>query len=181
MRLSSGAQLFIVEFGLAQALRYQASTETYVLTTTGVRIENTLTAASLSGGVDAALFNTVSPCSEKAAPTKGNRVYLYKGTGLLPENLADVFTIDSTADIPANAIAPFAVATLENRSTGSWEYAFGYVPDDNYTLAFACNTAADDAVEYNGLVIPLPTNQTYEITLSKAQKGVCNLTGSAGC
>lgn len=182
MRLASGTQAFTVEFGLAQALQYQALTETYVLTTTGVRIENNRTAASLSGSIDTALFDTVSPCNEKNPPDKGNRVYLYKGTGLLSENLADVFTIDSTTAIPANAIAPFAVATLLiDEPTGNWEYVFGYIPAGSYTIAFSCNTGADDAVEYNALVIPLPINQKYEITLSEGQRGVCNLKESARC
>lgn len=185
MQLSSGQQPFTVEFGLAQALQYEALSDTYLLTTNGVRIENNLTAATLSGAVDPALFNTVSPCSEKDTPVKGNRVYLYKDTGLPPENLADVFTSDSTTPIPANAIAPFAVASMAQSLTGNWEYTFGYIPHGGYTIAFACNTETDDAVEYNGLTvtIPLPTNQQYEITLIEGDKGVCNLTltEDAGC
>jgi hypothetical protein len=182
MQLSSGEQPFTVEFGLAQALQYEASSDTYLLTTNGVRIENNLKAATLSGTIDSVLFDSVSPCNEKSPPTKGNRVYLYKGSSLLPENLADVFNIGSTTTIPANAIAPFAVASIaENTFTGNWEYAFGFIPAGTYTIAFACNTAADDAVEYNGLTIPLPINQKYEITLTEAQKGVCNLKESARC
>jgi hypothetical protein len=182
MQLSSGEQPFTVEFGLAQALQYEASSGTYLLTTNGVRIENNLKAATLSGIIDSVLFDSVSPCNEKSPPTKGNRVYLYKGSNLVSENLADVFNIGSITTIPANAIAPFAVASMaENKFTGNWEYAFGFIPAGSYTIAFACNTAADDAVEYNGLTIPLPINQKYEITLTEAQKGVCNLKESARC
>jgi hypothetical protein len=182
IQLASGNQPFTVEFGLAQALQYRALTETYLLTTNGVRIENNLTAATLSGTVDSALFDTVSPCSEKDFPEKGNRIYLYRGLSLLEENLADVFTTQSTETIPENAIAPFAVASMAlNDFTDSWEYSFGYIPAGSYTIAFACNTEADDAVEYNGLDIPLPIDQKYEITLSEAQKGVCNLAEGASC
>lgn len=183
IQLAAGNQSFTVEFGLAQALQYEALTDTYLLTTNGVRIENNLTAARLSGTVDDALFNSVTPCSAKNPPTKGNRVYLYKGTSLLAENLADVFTSGSVTPIPANAIAPFAVASLVvNTNTGNWDYALGFIPKGSYTIAFACDTAADDAVEYNGLTIPLPTNQKYEITLTEAQKGVCNLSvGASSC
>ena len=180
IQLSSGKRAFTVEFGLAQALQYEASSDTYLLTTNGVRIENNQTAATLSGTVDSALFNSVSPCNEKGTPTKGNRVYLYKGSNLLPENLADVFNSDSITTIPANAIAPFAVASMASSGTPvSWTYTFGFVPPGSYTIAFSCNTAADDAVEYNGLAIPLPSNQKYEITLTEAQKGECNLRPSA--
>ena len=182
MQLASGKQTFTVEFGLAQALQYEASSDTYLLTTNGVRIENNLKAATLSGTVDSTLFNSVSPCSAKETPTKGNRVYLYKGSNLLSENLADVFNSDSTTPIPANAIAPFAVASMTSSgSPVSWTYTFGFIPAGSYTIAFACNTEADDAVEYNGLTIPLPSNQKYEITLTEEQKGVCNLGASASC
>jgi hypothetical protein len=182
IQLASGNQPFTVEFGLAQALQYDASKDTYLLTTDGVRIEDNLTAAKLSGTVDSTLFDSVSPCSEKSSPTKGNRVYLYTGTGLLEENLADVFTTQSTETIPENAIAPLAVASMvQDEFTDNWQYSFGFIPADSYTIAFACNTEADDAVEYNGLVIPLPINQKYEVTLSEAQSGTCNLSEDASC
>lgn len=182
IQLASGNQPFTVEFGLAQALQYIESTDTYLLTTDGVRIEDNLKAARLSGTVDSNLFDSVSPCSEKNPPTQGNRVYLYQGIGLLDENLADVFTSQSTETPPDNAIAPFAVASMaQDTFTGNWQYAFGFIPADRYTIAFACNTAADDAVEYDGLVIPLPINQTYEITLSEGQSGTCNLSEDASC
>ena len=180
IQLDSGSQTFTVEFGLAQALEYNASTDTYVMTTNGVRIENNTTAARLSGTVDSALFNSVTPCSQKTVPTKGNRVYLYDGTGLLEENLADVFTSQSANTIPDNAIAPFAVASMViDDFTDNWKYSFGFVPAGRYTIAFACDTEADNAVNYDGLTIPLPIDQKYEITLSEAQNGVCNL-GEAG-
>lgn len=180
--LSSGAQPFTVEFGLAQALQYETVPETYLLSNTGVRIADNLKSATLAGTVDRTLFNTVVPCSEKADPLKGNRVYLYTGGNLLAENLADVFTSASTVQPPTNAVAPFAVASMAlNSLTGFWEYAFGYIPAGTYTIAFACNTASDDSVQYNALSIPLPNNQKYDITLSEAQNGVCNLTTGASC
>ena len=182
MLLSSGQQAFTVEFGLAQALQYQESTGTYLLTNTGVRTEDNQSAARLSGTVDDSLFNTVSPCNAKTDPEKGNRVYLYKGLNLRNENLADVFTTQSQTSIPANAIAPFAVASMaEDSLTGIWNYAFGYIPAGSYTIAFACNTEADDAVDYNGLTIPLPTGQKYEVTLSEGELTTCNLAEGASC
>jgi hypothetical protein len=182
LKLSSGKQAFTVEFGLAQALQFKSTTDGYLLTTTGIRIENNLTGASLSGTVESALFDTVSPCDEKNPPTAGNRVYLYQGIDLATGSLADVFTTGNTTTPPTNALAPFAVASLLQKSdTENWEYAFGYLPAGNYTLAFACDTAADDAVQYNGLLIPQPTNQLYNITLSEAKKSVCNLTAGGSC
>jgi Domain of unknown function (DUF4382) len=177
MQLSSGKQAFTVEFGLAQALQYQTATETYLLATNGIRIENNLTAATLSGQIDSTLFDTVSPCSAKNPPTSGNRVYLYKGIDLAQE-LADVFTSASVPTPPGNALAPFAVASL-NVTTRA--YAFGFLPAGDYTLAFACDTANDDAVVWNDLVIPLPIDQRYPITLSRGERAVCNLDEGASC
>jgi Domain of unknown function (DUF4382) len=177
MQLASGNQAFTVEFGLAQALQFQTATETYLLAPNGIRIENNLTGATLSGLVDSTLFDTVSPCSEKNPPTSGNRIYLYKGVDLA-QDLADVFTSASVPTPPGNALAPFAVASL-NETTG--EYAFGFLPAGDYTLAFACDTAEDDAVVWNDLTIPLPVDQVYQITLSRGEKAVCNLAEGASC
>ncbi len=177
MQLASGNQAFTVEFGLAQALQFQTATETYLLAPNGIRIENNLTGATLSGLIDSTLFDTVSPCSEKNPPTSGNRVYLYKGIDLA-QDLADVFTSASVPTPPGNALAPFAVASL-NATTR--EYAFGFLPAGDYTLAFACDTAEDDAVVWNDLTIPLPVDQVYPITLSRGERAVCNLAEGASC
>ena len=177
VQFASGNQAFTVEFGLAQALQFQTATDTYLLAPNGIRIENNLTGATLSGLIDSTLFDTVSPCSEKNPPTLGNRVYLYKGIDLA-QDLADVFTAASVPTPPGNALAPFAVASL-NETTR--EYAFGFLPAGNYTLAFACDTAEDDAVVWNDLTIPLPVDQVYRITLSRGERAVCNLAEGASC
>jgi hypothetical protein len=182
MRLSSGTEEFVVEFGLAQALQYQSTSQTYLLSNTGVRVENVETAASLSGQVDTALFDNVEPCRDKSVPESGNRVYLYSGAGLSVANLADVFTSASAPAAPANKIAPFAVASFtEDDETDNWKYVFGYLPAGEYTLAFACDTATDDPVNFNNLLIPLPSEQVHEITLSEAERAICDLEENRRC
>jgi hypothetical protein len=182
IELTGDEQVYTVEFGLAQSLQYQASDDNYLMTTDGIRLEDNALAASLSGRVDSDLFDTVSPCDAKEDPEQGNRIYLYEGSGLTDTQLADVFTSDSSTQIPDNALAPFAVASLvKNTLTGSWEYAFGFLPAGEYTMAFACDTADDDAVEFDDLVIPLPEDQVYEITLEEAQQSVCDLADGAKC
>jgi hypothetical protein len=182
-RLSSGSQAFSVEFSLAQALQYQSGSDQYLLATNGIRVENNKTDATLSGQIDSALFNGVSPCDQKSDPKKGNRLYLYNGkVGDEKGRLADVFTSGSSTTPPNDALAPFAVASLENNAlTGSWDYSFGYLPPGDYTLGFACDTEKDSAVEYNGLVIPLPEDQVYELTLSESERAQCNLAEGASC
>lgn len=174
MRLKSGSQKFVVEFALAQALRQQTSN--FLLTNTGIRVENTATAATLSGEVATSLFDFVSPCSEKTDPQAGNRVYLYQAS-TSTSRLGDVFTNATSAP---NVQAPFAVASLTG-SGNLWKYSFGYVPAGDYTMAFACNTQDDNSVTYDSLTIPLPTIQRYSITLSSGENDVCNLTDAASC
>lgn len=182
MSLSSSKEAFTVEFGLAQSLRFQSASDNYRLANEGIRVENTLTAAKLSGLVDSALFDGISPCDEKTDPEEGNRLYLYEGMGLDAKRLADVFTSSSDNRVPDNAIAPFAVASLvENAFTGNWEYAFGLVPEGDYTMVFACDTSADDSVDYDGLVIPLPEEQVYELTLSEQENAVCDVNDAVSC
>jgi len=182
MALGSGAQAFTVEFGLAQSLRFQSLADNYLLANDGIRVVNNADAASLSGRVDSTLFDTVSPCDQKDEPELGNRIYLYQGTGLSNAQLADVFTTDSSTDIPAGVQAPFAVAALlQNALTGSWEYAFGYLPAGDYTMAFACDTADDNSVEFDDLVVPLPADQVYEVSLAESEQATCDLNDDADC
>jgi hypothetical protein len=178
--LASGEQEYVIEFGLAQSLS-QPTTDTYQISTEGVRVQNVDTAAELSGQVDSSLFDTASPCDEKEDPEAGNRIYLYNTLNLEEQTLADVFTSASDSD-PGTAIAPFAVATLvQNSLTGNWEYAFGFLPSGNYTLAFACDTTDDDAINYNALSVPLPADQVYTITLEESEIRTCNITADVDC
>jgi hypothetical protein len=182
MRLDSGEESHTIEFSLAQSLRYRSSSDDYLLSDTGIRVEDNAVAASLSGRVDASLFNTVSPCDEKLDPVAGNRIYLYSGTGLGSADLADVFTSASATTVPDNVQAPFAVATMAaNTLTGNWEYVFGFLPAGDYTLALACNAEDDDAVDYDDISVPLPVGQRYEITLSEAELATCDMAVDANC
>ena len=182
IKLSGGEQVFTIEFGLAQSLQYQSIDDNYLLSTDGVRVEDNATAAGLSGRVDSGLFDTVSPCVEKTEPELGNRIYLYEGTGLSDDQLADVFTQSSSTIVPEDAVAPYAVATLvKNSLTGGWEYSLGFIPPGDYTLAFSCDTAEDDPVDYDELTVPLPLDQTYEITLSEGEQAVCDLIDGGTC
>ena len=182
LSLPSGEQIVAVEFALAQALEYQSDSQPYLLTTTGIRMQNHASSARLWGLIDRNLFDEVEPCSSKEDPTSGNRLYLYEGKGLEQRALADVYTAARADNVPPNAIAPFAVASIvQSRTTSEWEYAFGYLPDVDYTIALSCNTSTDNSITYEGLEIPLPTNQVYEVTLDTGARVQCNLTSNARC
>jgi len=180
--LSSGEQLFTVEFGLAQALQYQQGPDNYLLTTAGVRLVNNATAASLSGRVDSQLFDSVAPCDAKTDPEAGNRIYLYSSGPAPVADLADVFTSSSSTGVPAGKRAPYAVASMARDAlTGGWQYSLGYIAAGNYTLAFSCNAADDSPVNYDGIGIPLPKDQVYDITLDEGERAVCDLAPDATC
>ena len=96
--------------------------------------------------------------------------------------LGDVFTSNSSTTVPSDVVAPFAVASLvQNALTANWEYVFGFLPAGDYTLAFACNTAADDPVNFDDLVVPQPEAQVYPVTLTEGAAKVCDVTASGSC
>jgi hypothetical protein len=174
--LARGSQRYTIEFGLAHALRYRALDDSYRLTSAGIRVVDNDSAAGLIGEVDSALFDTVAPCRDKLEPSAGNRIYLYRGHDLPLESLADQFTLESEAQAPADAEPPYAVgALLETPLTGSWDYAFGYLPAGDYTLVFSCDSAADDPDEYDALTLPLPELQLYEVSLDAGATQRCDL------
>lgn len=180
--LPAGPAEYTVVFGLAQALQYRQGEDVYRLTTEGVRVVDDATAASLSGRVDDGLFDGVAPCDGKADPTSGNRVYLYPADTLATDPLADVFTADSANAIPDGARAPYAVAAMApDALTGRWQYAFGFVAPGSYTLAFSCDAAEDDPVDFDGIAIPLPVGQVQEIELAEGESGICDLAEDTSC
>jgi hypothetical protein len=179
---AKSVQAYTVEFSLAQSLRAEAAGTRYIMDTTGIRLENNATAASLSGRVEGSLFDAVSPCSEKTDPTRGNRIYLYDGAPQSSQRLGDVYTSNSSTPVPDNVVPPVAVASLVfNSVTASWEYVFGFLPAGDYTMAFACNTAADDSVNFDDLVVPQPDGQVYSLTLSEGTASVCDIKDGGSC
>ncbi len=182
IKVSSGEQAFTIEFGLGQSLLYSGGSGSYTLTTEGVRVVDNDSSATLSGSIDSALFDQVAPCDSKVDPEASNRLYLYQGINLGVDKLADVFTSASSTTPVDGAVAPFAVMVpIENSLTGSWEYAFGYLPAGDYTLAFSCDAVDDDPIDYDGLSVPLPVDQHYEINLGEGDSVVCNLASGASC
>jgi hypothetical protein len=180
--LDSGQGTITITFGLAQAIQPRQGSDDYLLATDGIRVQDNATSASLTGRVDSALFDTVAPCDAKEDPENGNRIYLYAASGLETGQAGDVFTSASRNDIPEGTVAPFAVATLtEDALTGRWQYALGFLPAGDYTLAFSCNAGEDDAVDYDGIQVPLPEEQSSELRLGEGASAVCDLDAAGSC
>jgi len=170
-----------VEFGLARALKFNANDDSYTLDEEGIVLVDETLASSLGGTVDEDLFDAVDECSVvDGDATVGNRVYLYEGTDLDREALADVFT--ANADNSAGRIAPYAASTLRDESLG-WQFTFGFLPSGNYTLAFSCNAEEDDARTIDDITVPLPDNQIIEVSLDTQQNIICrfNFEGEPSC
>ena len=180
--LSSGAGTVTITFGLARALQFREGNDDYLLTEDGIRVQDNAISASLTGRVDSTLFDTEAPCDTKEDPESGNRIYLYSAIDLDDDPLGDVFTTDSSNDVPDGTVAPYAVATLlEDGLTGAWQYALGFLPAGDYTLAFSCNADDDDPVNYDGIEVPLPVDQSSELNLLKGDSAVCDLDANGSC
>lgn len=176
-----GVQTFTIDFDLRQAMTYRVGPDDYILKPRGVHILDNATAAALTGEVDSSLFNTVSPCDSKTDPTLGNVLYLYQGHGLAVSDLADVYDpLASTTTVPGSAIAPYAADTPVQQPGGEWTYSFGFLPPGDYTLAFSCVAENDSPDDYDGLTLPLPTDQYVELTLDQGVSVACDLPISGG-
>ena len=182
MSVGAGVQTYTVEFALGQSLVYDANADNYELTNAGIQVVDNAVTTTIDGTVDPSLFDLEEPCQSKNDPLLGNRVYLYSGIGHATGNLADVYTSASATTVPEAAIAPFKTTrVLENSTFGRWEYIFAFVPAGDYTLVFSCDAEDDDPVDYDGISIPFPTDQVYELSLTAGTASTCNIATGASC
>jgi hypothetical protein len=65
--------------------------------------------------------------------------------------------------------------------TGGWQYSLGFIAAGDYTLAFACDAVDDNPVNYDGITIPLPEEQVYEISLDEGERDTCDLAPDTSC
>jgi hypothetical protein len=166
----SGDQTFILEFALRKAMTYNPGPDRYILKPRGVRIVEVDRGTTIEGFIDPGLFDDTSPCDVKADPFDGNVVYVYQGTGLDPGDFADDF--DPALDpIAADSyLEPFASEMVADDGN----YVFGYLPAGDYTLAFSCEAIDDDPEFDDGIVIPSPTNEFFEVSTSPGDRWACD-------
>ena len=175
---AGSVQTFTIDFNLRHALVYRTvgTGGSYILKPQSVDLVENASAAELSGTIDSSLFNSVTPCDAKAEPTAGNVVYLYSGHSLNESSLADVYDAElSATTIPDGAIAPYSSKSPVQQDAGGWKYDFGYLPAGDYTLVFSCDAASDSPEDYDGITLPLPTDQKVELTLEEGTASTCNL------
>ena len=104
-----------------------------------------LVSNDLSGSIEGTvkLKELISSSCSDFNPLTGNAVYLYEGFNIQPD------------DIGGTGPQPVTSALVKlNKSTGKFEYSFGFVPFGKYTAAFTCETdledlSADDALNFS--------------------------------
>lgn len=175
---ASGVYTYTLDFDLRQAMTYNPGPDRYILKPRGVRIISEELAGSLSGTIDENLFDTSYDCSIKDDPTKGNVVYLYQGDEITG-TLTDIFDPDLATGVPADAVRPYAAATVYyDDSNSSWRYFIGSLPAGAYTVAFSCNAEADAAESYDEITISLPSDAQATTTISAGQNATVNFVQS---
>lgn len=162
-----GAQTFVIEFNLTRSMTYNPTPVRYILKPRGVRVVDVEAAALVRG---AGLADLLADCDSEVSTNLANRVYLYEGHGLDVAKLGDAFDPEIDGSVPAGTVEPFVSGVLDEND----EYELAFVPSGDYTLAFSCHAAADDASLLDGIVIPAPENQLAEITLEAGDELVCD-------
>ncbi|MEW6996910.1 DUF4382 domain-containing protein [Colwelliaceae bacterium BS250] len=168
--VAGGVQRFTIHFDLRTALVENKNGQRYNLKPHGVTIVDNETVASLSGMVNVNLF-----CD--ADLNAGNFVYLYPGHDLTEEQLVDNYNpaVTQINTLPVNAVAPMystAVTMVTENEDVGYRYAFGFIPEGDYTVAFTCSGANDDEEQYDELMIANPTDQLEPVVLSNDEDKV---------
>ncbi|MEZ9490284.1 DUF4382 domain-containing protein [Vibrio breoganii] len=151
-----GTQGFTIEFDLRKSLAERGvdAKNGYILKPHGITIHDNTTVARLSGIVSSDLYNGVN-CPIDDDLTQNGFVYLYKGLGLVTDNLIDNFDpTDEEFDgnmPPADYQVPVASVGVDP-VTG--EYEFGYVATGFYTVAYTCDGSSDSPINWDDLDIP---------------------------
>lgn len=183
---NSSTQSFVVEFGLNQAMTYNPGPDRYILKPRGVRIVRLENAASISGTVDLTALHLLEGCSDKADISVGNVAYLYSGHDLDESLLGDVFIreddseelVEFDENVAANIIQPNVSVPIDG-ATG--EYLFSYLNPGDYTLAISCQSAVDDPVIYDEIVIPSASGQVIEVSLASEAALSCDFPDPETC
>ncbi|MGJ8693452.1 MAG: DUF4382 domain-containing protein [Thalassotalea sp.] len=136
---------FTLEFDLNKAMTNPVGKSGYFLKPRGVRLVNNTQAGHIAGTVTETLLvnNQCSPLSDSAINVAS--VYLYEGSDLAIETLAD-----NDGDETNQPLASAAVTFNSEQST--YDFAIGFVNAGNYTIAATCDTSddpeADDVVTF---------------------------------
>ncbi|MEP4890450.1 MAG: DUF4382 domain-containing protein [Aliiglaciecola sp.] len=131
---------FTVEFDLRKALTAPEGQTGYILQSDGIRIVNNQQAGDINGLVSETLL--INNLCEPLADIHGNpaAVYLYQGTQLDIDTLAD--------NDGSEGVAPYASSTVYFDSSQTlYPFEIGFVPFGSYTVALSCNISDDPEMD----------------------------------
>ncbi|GAA0295621.1 DUF4382 domain-containing protein [Psychrosphaera haliotis] len=122
-----------LEFDLKKAMTNPVGQEGYFLKPRGVRLVDNLLVGHIEGTVAEALLtnNECSPLTNVA--TSPATVYLYAGTDVAEEDMADVDGSETMQPLTS-------VAVSYNETDVSYDFEVGFIPEGSYTIALTCDT-----------------------------------------
>ncbi len=130
--VAGGESSFVIDWNLREGLVQPAGQQGYKLQP-ALRITDLQESGTISGTVAAELVNNAA-CTSDANTGEGNAVYVFAGTGIVPDDI-------DGADPEPRTIADVRFDDV----SGSYAYVVPFLAPGDYTVAFTCQ-AADDAV-----------------------------------
>ncbi|WP_448565508.1 DUF4382 domain-containing protein [Thalassotalea ganghwensis] len=165
-----GDQQLTVEFNLRKSLTYKPGPDEYNLKPSGVRVVNNSEAGTLSGSVD---FDTINLNENCVADNQ--MIYVFEGHELNLLSLIDNVEVElANNGAPEGSISPFDSTTASfDENSASYRYEIGFLPEGDYTVAYACDAGAqgDDPEIYDGdILIPNPVSEIKEISIVNGEE-----------
>lgn len=118
-----------IDFDLRKSI-VMTSTGDYILIPV-LKLVNDAETGSITGAVK--LSTLTDPGCSDTDPSTGNAIYLYDDFNVTPDDVDNI------------GIEPVASALLAlNKTTGEYEYSFGFIPLGKYTATFTCQADLDD-------------------------------------
>lgn len=147
--IAAGNNLFVAEFDLAKGLQAPHGNKAYwTLKPTSVQLVNNAEVGAIRGQISP---DTVTACETAAEGSQFSQaVYLYPGNTLL----ADMSDFRPDAGLIPPQVAPIASsrvqAILDDTETViGYQYEFGFVAADSYSLGYTCLAQNDDPESSN--------------------------------
>jgi len=173
-------QTFNIEFNLRSSMTSTAGGASYNLKPHGIRIVDSAEVGSLSGTIDVNLLTLGEGCETvfQVDSDHGKVVYLYEGDISEEAVMGDEYDPDvAQNEIPDNVIKPYTSDSIYfDADDSSYNYKFSFLPAGEYTVAFSCSAIGDEPEEYEGIMIPTPSNQRHNIVIEANNESEVNFT-----
>ncbi len=148
---------FTIDFVLQKGLTKPSGADYYLLRP-ALRLIDNVEVGTITGTVDASLIEDAS-CLNDVAEDEGNAVYLYAGDVIPNDTSVPAPQGDEDNGIESEpATQPLTVANVkQNLNTAEYEYTIGFVAAGDYTIAFTCQSLADDPDNDDDIAFVQPT------------------------